>query len=162
MKPELKKALYLLENIGYTVKPITEAMEQDLVDVIKAKYDEWEKIRKEFSANDPRARKLWDELKNTYGTNTIRLAVTKYDDIKAGKTVDLSHYIWDKDTPFSFSALFDSLKKVGIKSFKVNTKYSDAFKFYSLLKAGFKSGRVELELDTQDDNPEYAYFIVND
>ena len=44
MKSELKKALYLLENIGYTVKPLNESEQKDLVDEIKAKYDEWEEL----------------------------------------------------------------------------------------------------------------------
>ena len=92
MKPELKKALYLLENIGYTVKPMNESAQQDLVDTIKSKYDEWEELR-----NTPEGDDLWDEMVDAYGNDLIDLAVDEYDAIKNGKPVDMTGYLAHAD-----------------------------------------------------------------
>ena len=80
MKTELKKALYLLENIGYTVKPMNESEQNDLVDEIKAKCDEWEELR-----DTPEGDDLWDEMVDTYGQDLVGLVADEYDAIKKGR-----------------------------------------------------------------------------
>ena len=155
MKPELKKALYLLENIGYTVKPMNESAQQDLVDTIKSKYDEWEELR-----NTPEGDDLWDEMVDAYGNDLIDLAVDEYDAIKNGKPVDMTSYLVRADA--LYPEFFELMQKVGAKAFKINTKEAFGGKAYYLYQA-IAEGNIQLHPEAYDSNtPEYAFFTIKD
>lgn len=155
MKPELKKALYLLENIGYTVKPMNESAQQDLVDTIKSKYDEWEELR-----NTPEGDDLWDEMVDAYGNDLIDLAVDEYDAIKNGKPVDMTGYLAHADA--LYPEFFELMQKVGAKAFKINTKEAFGGKAYYLYQA-IAEGNIQLHPEAYNSStPEYAFFTIKD
>ena len=155
MKPQVKKALYLLENIGYSVTPMNESEQQNLVDTIKSKYDEWEELR-----NTPEGDDLWDEMVDAYGNDLIDLAVDEYDAIKNGKPVDMTGYLAHADA--LYPKFFELMQKVGAKTFKINTKKAfdgNAYYFYRAIA----ESNIQLHLETQDSNaPEYAFFTIKD
>ena len=155
MKPELKKALYLLENIGYTVKPMNESEQNDLVDEIKAKCDEWEELR-----DTPEGDDLWDEMVDTYGRDLVDLVADEYDAIKKGEPVDMTVYLAHAEDVYP--EFFELMKKVGAKSFKINTREAfggDAYCFYQAIV----EGNIQLHPEAYDTRtPEYAFFTVKD
>ena len=155
MKPELKKALYLLENIGYTVKPMNESEQTDLVDEIKAKCDEWEELR-----DTPEGDDLWDEMVDTYGRDLVGLVADEYDAIKKGEPVDMTVYLAHAEDVYP--EFFELMKKVGAKSFKINTKEAfggDAYCFYQAIV----EGNIQLHPEAYDTRtPEYAFFTIKD
>lgn len=155
MKPEVKKALYLLENIGYTVTPMNESEQQDLVDTIKSKYDEWEELR-----NTPEGDDLWDEMVDAYGNDLIDLAVDEYEAIKNGKPVDMTGYLAHTDA--LYPEFFELIQKVGAKAFKINTKEAFGGKAYYLYQA-IAEGNIQLHPETYNSStPEYAFFTIKD
>lgn len=155
MKPEVKKALYLLENIGYTVKPMNESEQQGLVDDIKSKYDEWEEIR-----NTPEGDDLWDEMVNAYGNDLIDLVADEYDNIKSGKPVDMTGYLAHAEE--IYPEFFELMKKVGAKAFKINTREAFGGKAYYLYQA-IVEGNVQFHPEAYSTRtPEYAFFSIND
>ena len=155
MKPEVKKALYLLENIGYTVTPMNESEQQNLVDTIKSKYDEWEELR-----NTPEGDDLWDEMVDAYGNDLIDLAVDEYDAIKNGKPVDMTGYLAHADA--LYPEFFELMQKVGAKAFKINTKEAFGGKAYYLYQA-IAEGNIQLHLEAyKSTTPEYAFFTIKD
>ncbi len=153
MKPELKKALYLLENIGYTVKPMNESEQNDLVEEIKAKCDEWEELK-----DTPEGDDLWDEMVDTYGQDLVGLVADEYDAIKKGEPVDMTVYLAHAEDVYP--EFFELMKKVGAKAFKVNTKKAfggDAYCFYQAIV----EGNIQLQPEAYDSRtPEYAFFTV--
>lgn len=155
MKPELKKALYLLENIGYTVTPMNESEQQNLIDTIKVKYDEWEEIR-----NTPEGDDLWDELVDSYGHDLIDLAVDEYDALKNGKPVDMTGYLAHADA--LYPEFFELMQKVGAKAFKINTEEAFGGKACYFYQA-IAEGNIQLHPEAYDSNdPKYAFFTIKD
>lgn len=155
MKPEVKKALYLLENIGYTVTPMNESTQQDLIDTIKSKYDEWEALRAVPEGDD-----LWDELVDSYGHDLIDLVVDEYDDLKNGKPVDMTSYLARADA--LYPEFFELMQKVGAKAFKINTKEAFGGKAYYLYQA-IAEGNIQLHPEAYNSSaPEYAFFTIKD
>ena len=155
MKPEVKKALYLLENIGYTVTPMNESEQQNLVDTIKSKYDEWTELR-----NTPEGDDLWDEMVDAYGNDLIDLVVDEYDAIKNGKPVDMTGYLAHADA--LYPEFFELMQKVGAKAFKINTKEAFGGKAYYLYQA-IAEGNIQLHLEAyKSTTPEYAFFTIKD
>lgn len=166
MEPKVKKALYLLENIGYTITPMNEwtasfkhsaqyKSNQELIDTIKSKYDKWYKLRAV-----PEGDHLWDELVDSYERDLIDLVVDEYDALKNGKPVDMTSYLIHADD--LYPEFFELMQKVGAKTFKINTKEAFGGKAYYLYRAITKSN-IQLRPDLQDTSaPEYAFFIIKD
>lgn len=155
MKPELKKALYLLENIGYTVTPMNESEQEDLVDTIKAKYDRWEKLRAVPEGDD-----LWDELVDTYGNELVDLVADEYDNIINNKPLDMTGYLARADA--LYPEFFELMRKVGAKAFKINTKEAFGGKAYYLYQV-IAEGNVQLHPEAYNSStPEYAFFTIKD
>lgn len=153
MKPEVKKALYLLENIGYTVKPMNESEQQGLVDDIKSKYDEWEEIR-----NTPEGDDLWDEMVEAYGNDLITLVVDEYDNLKSGKPVDMTGYLTQTDA--LYPEFFELMQKIGARAFKINVKEAFGGSAYDLYQA-IVEGNIELHPEAYSTRtPEYAFFTI--
>ena len=155
MKPNVKKALYLLENIGYTVTPMNESEQQNLIDTIKSKYDEWNELR-----NTPEGDDLWDEMVDAYGHELIDLAVDEYDNLKNGKPVDMTGYLAHADA--LYPEFFELMQKAGAKAFKINTKEAFGGKAYYLYQV-LAEGNVQLHLESYNSHePSYAFFTIKD
>lgn len=153
MKPELKKALYLLENIGYSVRQLNES--SDVVDTIKAKYDRWEEVR-----NTPEGDDLWDELIDTYGYELVDLVSDEYDNIISNKPLDMSGYLRNADA--LYPEFFELMRKVGARAFKINTKEAFGGKAYYLYQV-IAEGNVQLHPEAYNSSaPEYAFFTIKD
>ena len=153
MKPELKKALYLLENIGYSVRQLNES--NDVVDTIKSKYDRWEEVR-----NTPEGDDLWDELIDTYGYELVDLVSDEYDNIISNKPLDMSGYLRNADA--LYPEFFELMRKVGAKAFKINTKEAFGGKAYYLYQA-IAEGNIQLHPEAYNSSaPEYAFFTIKD
>lgn len=155
MKPEVKKALYLLENIGYSVTPMNESEQQKLIDTIKSKYDRWHELRAVPEGDD-----LWDELVDSYGHDLIDLAVDEYDNLKNGKPVDMTGYLAHADA--LYPEFFELMQKVGAKTFKINTKEAFGGKAYYLYQV-LAEGNVQLNTEAYNfREPAYAFFTIKD
>lgn len=155
MKPEVKKALYLLENIGYTVTPMNESEQQSVIDTIKSKYDEWNELR-----NTPEGDDLWDEMVDAYGNDLIDLAVDEYDNLKNGKPVDMTGYLAHADA--LYPEFFELMQKAGAKAFKINTKEAFEGKAYYLYQV-LTEGNVQLHTEAYNSHePSYAFFTIKD
>lgn len=153
MKKEVKDALYMLENAGYSVRQLKES--NDVVDTIKAKYDRWEELR-----NTPEGDDLRDELIDTYGYELVDLVSDEYDNIINNKPLDMSGYLRYADA--LYPEFFELMRKVGARSFKINVKEAfggKAYYFYQVLA----EGDVQLLTEAYDSRePEYAYFSIKD
>ena len=151
MKKELKDALYMLENVGYSVRQLNET--SDIVDTIKAKYDRWEEIR-----NTPEGDDLWDELVDTYGYELLDLVSDEYDAIKAGEPVDMTGYLKNADA--LYPEFFELLNKVNVTAFKINVKEAFGGKAYYLYQV-LAEGNVQLHMEKYNSHePSYAFFTV--
>ena len=151
---KVRNALRLLENAGYTInKPLNEA-DENLVDTVKAQYDRWQELR-----NTPEGDDLWDEMTDTYGWELIDLVSNDYENIKAGKPVDMTEFV-DRNTEYLEPKFFELLNKVGAKEFRLDLKEAfggSAYYLYMVLA----EGNVKLETDKYDSkHPEMATFIV--
>lgn len=153
MKKELKDALYMPENVGYSVRQLNES--NDVVDTIKAKYDRWEELR-----NTPEGDDLWDELVDTYGNELVGLVSDEYDNIINNKPLDMSGYLRHADA--LYPEFFELMRKVGARSFKINVKEAfggNAYYFYRVLA----EGNVQLHTEAYNSRePAYAYFSIKD
>lgn len=151
---KVRNALRLLENAGYTInKQINEAA-KNLVDTVKSQYDRWQELR-----NTPEGDDLWDEMTDTYGRELIKLVFNDYENIKAGKPVDMTEFV-DRNTEYLEPKFFELLNKIGAKEFKLDLKEAfggSAYYLYLVLA----EGNVKLEIDKYDSkHPEMATFIV--
>lgn len=153
MEPKVRNALDLLENAGYSIKKLNEA-DENLVDTVKAQYDRWHELR-----NTPEGDDLQDKMTDTYGWELVELVSKNYENIKAGKPVDMTDFV-DEKTDYLYLKFFKLLDKVGAKEFTLNLKEAfggSAYYLYLVLA----EGNVKLELDKYDsDHPEMATFIV--
>lgn len=153
MKKELKDALYMLENVGYSVRQLNES--NDVVDTIKAKYDRWEELR-----NTPEGDDLWDELVDTYGYELVDLVADEYDNIINNKPLDMSGYFRNADA--LYPEFFELMRKVGARAFKINTKEAFGGKAYYLYQV-IAEGNVQLHPEAYNSStPEYAFFTIKD
>lgn len=153
MEPKVRNALNLLENAGYSIKKLNESNEK-LVDTVKAQYDRWQELR-----NTPEGDDLWDAMTDTYGWELIDLVSNDYENIKAGKPVDMTEFV-DRNTEYLEPKFFELLNKVGAKEFRLDLKEAfggSAYYLYMVLA----EGNVKLETDKYDSkHPEMATFIV--
>lgn len=153
MKKKLKDAIYMLENVGYSVRPLNES--NNVVDTIKAKYDRWYELRTVPEGDD-----LWDELVDTYGIELVDLVADEYDAIKAGEPVDMTGYLARTDA--LYPEFFELMRKVGAKAFKINTKEAFGGKAYYLYQA-IAEGNIQLHPEDYNSSaPEYAFFTIKD
>ena len=153
MKKELKDALYMLENVGYSVRQLNES--NDVVDTIKSKYDRWEEVR-----NTPEGDDLWDELIDTYGYELVDLVSDEYDNIINNKPLDMSGYLRNADA--LYPEFFELMRKVGARAFKINTKEAFGGKAYYLYQV-IAEGNVQLHPEAYNSSaPEYAFFTIKD
>ena len=153
MKKELKDALYMLENAGYSVRQLNES--SDVVDIIKAKYDRWEKLRAVPEGDD-----LWDELVDTYGNELVDLVADEYDNIINNKPLDMTSYLARADA--LYPEFFELMRKVGARAFKINTKEAFGGKAYYLYQA-IAEGNIQLHPEAYNSSaPEYAFFTIKD
>lgn len=153
MKKELKDALYMLENVGYSVRQLNES--NDVVDTIKAKYDRWYELRAVPEGDD-----LWDELVDTYGNELVDLVADEYDNIINNKPLDMTGYLARADA--LYPEFFELMRKVGARAFKINTKEAFAGKAYYLYQV-IAEGNVQLHPEAYNSSaPEYAFFTIKD
>ena len=116
-KKRIDDALCLLENSGYsTSRPLLESG-GDLVDTIKAKYDEYMEKRHTSESFD-----LYDELINTYGYDLVETVVDHYDEIKKGDMIDMTDYLSNADR--LYPEFFDIMKKIGMTKFVVDAEHA--------------------------------------
>ena len=153
MEPKVRNALNLLENAGYSIKKLNEA-DENLVEIIKTQYERWEELR-----NTPEGDELWDAMTDTYGWELIDLVSNEYENIKAGKPVDMTEFV-DRNTEYLEPKFFELLNKVGAKEFTLNLKEAfggSAYYLYLVLA----EGNVKLETDKYNSKqPEMATFLV--
>lgn len=154
MKDILKDAFTLLEEAGFSVEKVNESAGDNIVDVVKRKYDEWESMRYTLEGDD-----LWDELIDTYGYDIVDLVSDGYEDIKRGKPVDLSMQLSKADD--INQELVDVLKRLGITVFKLNTKVAFARDAYYLYRAMTDDRFTHLPPKSENEATEYAYFGLN-
>ena len=151
MKDILKDAFTLLEKAGFSVEKVNESAEDNIVDVVKRKYAEWESMR-----NTPEGDDLWDELIDTYGNDTVDLVLDGYEDIKSGKPVDLSMQLSKSDD--ISQELINVLKKLGISVFKLNTKVAFNGNAYRLYRTMTDDRFTYIPPKSEIEATEYAYF----
>ena len=153
MEEKVRNALNLLENAGYSIKKLNEA-DENLVDTVKAQYDKWQELR-----DTPEGDDLWDEIIDTYGWELVELVSNEYENIKAGKPVDMTEFV-DRNTDYLDLKFFGLLDKVGAKEFTLNMKEAfggSAYYLYLVLT----EGNVKLETEKYNSkNPEIATFLV--
>lgn len=153
MESKVRNALNLLENAGYSIKKLNEA-DENLVEIIKTQYERWEELR-----NTPEGDDLWDAMIDTYGWELVELVSNEYENIKAGKPVDMTEFA-DRNSDFLYPEFFELLKKVGAKEFTLNMKEAFGGSAYYLYQV-LAEGNVKLETDKYDSKrPEMATFIV--
>lgn len=151
MKDILKDAFTLLEKAGFSVEKVNESAEDNIVDVVKRKYDEWESMR-----DTPEGDDLWDELIDTYGNDVLDLVSDGYEDIKRGKPVDLSMQLRKPDD--IDQELINVLKRLGISEFKLNTKLAFDRDAYHLYRTMTDDRFTYLPPKSEIEATEYAYF----
>ena len=154
MEPNVRNALNLLENAGYSIKKLNEeAVDENIVEIVKTQYERWQELR-----DTPEGDDLWDAMIDTYGYELVELISNEYENIKAGKPVDMTEFI-DRDTDYLDSKFFGLLDKVGAKEFTVNMKESFGTAYYLYLVLA--EGNVKLETDKYNSkHPEIATFLV--
>lgn len=153
MEPKVRNALNLLENAGYSIKKLNEA-DENLVDTVKAQYDRWESLR-----NTPEGDDLWDEMTDKYGWELIELVSNEYENIKAGKPVDMTEFVDRKNVYLSLK-FFELLNKVGAKEFTLDLKEAFGGSAYYLYLA-LSERNIKLDFDKYNsEHPEMATFIV--
>jgi hypothetical protein len=152
MDIKTRKALTLLERAGYSVSRIDEAANKT-VEEIKKKCDEFEELRGTEEGDG-----LWDELVGEYGYDLLELAYSEYDNIKAGKPVDMTAYLERADG--LYPEFFELLEKCGVRKFKIDTGRAfrgNAAYFYEMLM----EGKVKLcPDDFKVSEPAVAYLEV--
>lgn len=98
-------------------------------------------------------------MTDTYGRELIKLVFNDYENIKAGKPVDMTEFV-DRNTEYLEPKFFELLNKIGAKEFKLDLKEAfggSAYYLYMVLA----EGNVKLEIDKYDSkHPEMATFIV--
>ena len=120
---KLYEALRTLKNEGYDIDD-----RKNLVDIIKAKIDEYESKR-----NTPDGDDMWDILVEEYGNELVNFVAENYNEIKSGDILDMTGYFRDADG--IYPEFIQLMKQVGAKKFMFDTRVAFKGKAGNLFQA---------------------------